>query len=164
MNDSIFSPRWARLCNIVGEDKKSKLLSPGRDFTDHTKTFLGRFSWGTKTRCTIHKPNIQTLMKAVYKFMNNISLPIASNSFQIRENIYNLLNFQQLANTEKSTVKWIFLTVDLSHWVLFQMKWRIPSLFHYLKIILKNAIYTVPVSSLSNKNLLIFLSMGIWEW
>ena len=56
----------------------------------------------TKDDSTIHQQNIQTLMKEVYKFMSNFSFPIDSNSFQIRDNIYNLRNFQQLANTKSA--------------------------------------------------------------
>lgn len=46
-----------------------------------------------KDDSTIHQQNIQTLMKEVYKFMSNFSFLIASNSFRIRDNIYNLRNF-----------------------------------------------------------------------
>ena len=46
-----------------------------------------------KDDSTVHQQNIQTLMKEVYKFMSNFSFLIASNSFRIRDNIYNLRNF-----------------------------------------------------------------------
>ena len=46
-----------------------------------------------KDDSTIHQQNIQTLMKEVYKFMSNFSFLIASNSFRICDNIYNLRNF-----------------------------------------------------------------------
>ena len=43
--------------------------------------------------------------KEAHKFINNLPLPIVSNSFQICEKVHNLRNFQQLANPKSSTVK-----------------------------------------------------------
>ena len=57
-----------------------------------------------KDDSTIHPQNILTLVKELYKFMNNLSPPIPSNSSHNCGNIYNIWNFQQLANTKKNTL------------------------------------------------------------
>ena len=70
-------------------------------------------------------------MKEVY----NLSPPIASNSFQNRENTCNLRNLQLLAKTKKKTVNRdleTFSTLNFSYAILFQKKSGILSFFQYL--------------------------------
>ena len=68
--------------------------------------------------------------------MNDVPVPIASNSFQIREKVHNLWNFQQLGNPKKDTVKVALETISyrgLQLWNLVPSEIRILSVFQYLE-------------------------------
>ena len=68
--------------------------------------------------------------------MNDVPVPIASNSFQIREKVHNLWNFQQLGNPKKNTVKVALETISYREpqlWNLVPSEIRILSVFQYLE-------------------------------
>ena len=44
-------------------------------------------------------------MKEIYKFENDLSLPLIDDMFQVRKINYNLRHFQKLANTKKNSAK-----------------------------------------------------------
>ena len=52
----------------------------------------------------IHQQDLEFLAKGVYKFVNGLSPPIMSDLFTIRENPYNLTNFQTLYSSNERTV------------------------------------------------------------
>ena len=57
--------------------------------------------------------------------MNDVPLPIPSNSFQVREKVQHIWNFQQLGKAKKNTLNWVskqFPTVGLSYGTWFQVK------------------------------------------
>ena len=66
--------------------------------------------------------------------MNDVPVPIASNSFQIREKVHNLWNFQQLGNPKKNTVKvaleTISPTVGVSYGTWYQVKLGFSQFFN----------------------------------
>ena len=71
-----------------------------------------------------------------WSIMNDLPLPLASNLFHILKKVYNLQNFQQLANPKKITLKWLlkqFSTVGLSYGILFQVKLGNLSFIQYLE-------------------------------
>ena len=55
---------------------------------------------------TIHQNNLECLAKEIYKFLNDLPPPIMNDAFMIRNNKYNLRNFQCLYSTNKRTVKY----------------------------------------------------------
>ena len=55
---------------------------------------------------SIHDKNIQTLLKEVYKNLNELSPPIMLDLFTIRDNIYNLRNFRELYCEKKKTIRY----------------------------------------------------------
>ena len=60
--DSIFSPGWTNLCNIVGEIKKSKFFSPGSDFNDQIFTEeLSDVDWAVVLRQSVLKSSLSRL-------------------------------------------------------------------------------------------------------
>ena len=80
--------------------------------------------------------NIQAFMKEIYKFTNNLSLPIIDHMFQFRENSYNLRNFQQLASSTKKTTKLGLETISYRGpqlWNLVPQKIKELASFLYLK-------------------------------
>ena len=48
---------------------------------------------------------MECLAKEIYKFLNGLSPPIMNGAFMIRNNNYNLRNFQCLHSTNKRTAK-----------------------------------------------------------
>ena len=56
----------------------------------------------TKNERTIHQQNINVLVKEIYKFENDLSLPLIDVMFQVRKTNYNLRHFQKIANTKKT--------------------------------------------------------------
>ena len=55
---------------------------------------------------TIHEKNIQTLLIEVYKFLNNLSPPIMSEIFSLRQSNYNLRKHRELQTERKNTIKY----------------------------------------------------------
>ena len=60
---------------------------------------------------TIHQNNLECIGKEIYKFLNGLSPPIMNGAFMIRNNNYNLRNFQCLYSRNKRTVKYRTETV-----------------------------------------------------
>ena len=71
---------------------------------DHVSSFQNILEI-TKEK-TIHQNNLESLAKEIYKFLNGLSPPIMNDAFMIRNNKYNLRNFQCLYSTNKRTVKY----------------------------------------------------------
>ena len=71
---------------------------------DHVSTFQDILEITKKK--TIHQNNLESLAKEIYKFLNGLSPPIMNGAFMIRNNNYNLRNFQCLYSTNKRTVKY----------------------------------------------------------
>ena len=80
-----------------------------RSLNDHVSTFQDILEI-TKEK-TIHQNNLESLAKEIYKFLNGLSLPIMNGAFVMRNNKYNLKNFQCLYCTNKRTVKYEIETV-----------------------------------------------------
>ena len=76
---------------------------------DHVSTFQNILEI-TKEK-TIHQNDLESLAKEIYKFLNGLSPPILNGAFMIRNNNYNLRNFQCLYSTNKRTVKYETETV-----------------------------------------------------
>ena len=76
---------------------------------DHVSTFQDILEI-TKEK-TIHQNNLECLAKEINKFLNGLSPPIMNGAFMIRNNNYNLKNFQCLYSTNKITVKYGIETV-----------------------------------------------------
>ena len=55
---------------------------------------------------TIHQNNLECLAEEIFKFLNGLSPPIMNGAFMIRNNNYNLRNFQYLYSTNKKTIKY----------------------------------------------------------
>ena len=53
---------------------------------------------------TIHQKILEFLAVGIYKFQNGLPPPIMNNIFFSRQNIYNLLKFQELSTSTKNTV------------------------------------------------------------
>ena len=71
---------------------------------DHVSTFQDILE---RTReKTMHKNNLECLAKEIYKFFNGLLSPLMNCAFMIRNNNYNLRNFQCLYSTNKRTVKY----------------------------------------------------------
>ena len=70
---------------------------------DHVSTFQDILEI-TKEK-TIHQNNLESLAKEIYKFLNGLSPPIMNDAFMIRNNKYNLRNFQRLYSTNNRTTK-----------------------------------------------------------
>ena len=70
---------------------------------DHVSTFQDILKI-TKEKA-IHQNDLECLPKEIYKFLNGLSPPIMNYAFMIRNNNYNLRNFQCLYSTNKRTVK-----------------------------------------------------------
>ena len=82
---------------------------------DHVSTFQDIVEI-TKEK-TIYQNNLECLAKEIYKFLNGLSPPIMNCAFMIRNNNYNLRNFQCL----------YFLSVSASSFDLFKKeigKWK----------------------------------------
>ena len=60
---------------------------------------------------TVHQKNLQILMTEVYKNVNGEAPAIMKNLFIFRENIYNIKNFQIIANENKNTVRYGLVTI-----------------------------------------------------
>ena len=80
-----------------------------RSLNDHVSTFQDILEI-TKEK-TIHQDNLECLAKVVYKFLNDLSPPIMNGAFMIRNNIYNLRNFQYLYSKKRRSVKYGIETV-----------------------------------------------------
>ena len=59
----------------------------------------------TKNEHTIHRQNINVLMKEIYKFENDLCPPLIDDMFQVCKINYDLRHFQKIANTKKNSVK-----------------------------------------------------------
>ena len=70
---------------------------------DHTSDFDALLQTNNDT-CNHHR-NIQTLMIEIYKMKNNLNPSIMDNTFERRNNTYNLRNFQEFVTKTKRTVK-----------------------------------------------------------
>ena len=70
---------------------------------DHTSDFDTLLQNSNDT-CNHHR-NIQTLMTEIYKMKNNLNPSIMDNTFERRNNTYNLRNFQEFVTKTKRTVK-----------------------------------------------------------
>ena len=70
---------------------------------DHTSDFDALLQTNNDT-CNHHR-NIQTLMTEIYKMKNNLNPSIMDNTFERRNNTYNLRNFQEFVTKTKRTVK-----------------------------------------------------------
>ena len=70
------------------------------DHTSNTDTLLQN----NNDTCNHHR-NIQTLMAEIYKIKNNLNPPVMDFIFEMRNNTYNLRNFQEFAMKRKRTVK-----------------------------------------------------------
>ena len=53
---------------------------------------------------TIHQKILEFLAVGIYKFQNGLPPPIMNDIFFSRQNIYNLLKFQELSTSTKNTV------------------------------------------------------------
>ena len=71
---------------------------------EHVSTFQGILEM-TKEK-TIHQNNLESLAKEIYKFLNGLSSLIMTGAFMIRNNKYNLRDFQYLYSTNKRTIKY----------------------------------------------------------
>ena len=71
---------------------------------DHVSSFQDILEM-TKEK-TIHQNNLEGLAKEIYKFLNGLLPPIMHDAFMIRNNKYNLRNFQCLYSTNKRTAKY----------------------------------------------------------
>ena len=70
---------------------------------DHVSTFQDILEKTNEK--TIHWNNLECLAKETYKFLNGLPPPIMNGTFVIRNNDYNLRNFQCLYSTNRRTVK-----------------------------------------------------------
>ena len=77
---------------------------------DHTSDFDTLLQINSDT-CNHHR-NIQTLMIEIYKLKNNLNPPIMDFMFERRDNMYNLMNFQEFGTKRKRTVKMSFETLN----------------------------------------------------
>ena len=73
-------------------------------YNEHVSSFQGILEM-TKEK-TIHQNNLESLAKEIYKFLNGLSPPIMNDAFMIRNNKYNLRNFQRPYSTNKRTTKY----------------------------------------------------------
>ena len=71
---------------------------------DHVSTFQDILEI-TKEE-TLHQNNLESVAKEIYKFLNGLAPPITNCTFMIRNNKYNLRDFQCLYSTNKRTVKY----------------------------------------------------------
>ena len=102
--------------------------------SDHASTFKDILEM-TKEK-TIHQNNLGSLAKKIYKFLNGLSPPIMNGAFMIRNNKYNLRNFQCLYSTNKRTVKYGTETVTYRGpqiWNLVPEKTKYASSFDIFK-------------------------------
>ena len=76
---------------------------------DHVNSFQDILEL-TKEKA-IHQNNLEGLGKEICKFLNSLSRPIMHDAFMIRNNKYNLKNFQYLYSTNKRTAKYRTETV-----------------------------------------------------
>ena len=53
----------------------------------------------------IHQQNINILMKEIYKFENDLSLPLTDDMFQVCKTSYKLRHFQKIENSKKKLCK-----------------------------------------------------------
>ena len=84
---------------------------------------------------------MECLAKEIHKFLNGLSPPIMNGAFMIRNNNYNLRNFQCLYSTNKRTVKYGTETVTYGGpkiWNLVPEKTKNVSSFDTLKRKLEN--------------------------
>ena len=70
---------------------------------DHTSDFDTLLQNNNDT-CNHHR-NIQILTTEIYKMKNNLNPPTMDNTFERKNNAYNLRNFQEFAKKRKITVK-----------------------------------------------------------
>ena len=70
---------------------------------DHVSTFQSIVKI-TKEK-TIHQNNLECLTKEIYKFLKGLLPRIMNGAFKMRNNNYNLRNFQCLYSTNKRTIK-----------------------------------------------------------
>ena len=73
-------------------------------YNDHVSTFQDILEITKEKK--IHQNNLECLAKEIYKFLNDLSPSIMNGGFMIRNNNYNLRNFQSLYSTNKRTVKY----------------------------------------------------------
>ena len=66
---------------------------------DHVSTFQDILEI-TKEK-TIHQNNLECLAKEIFKFLNSLAPPTMNCPFMIRNNNYNLRNFQCLYSTNR---------------------------------------------------------------
>ena len=92
------SRSWNNLINRIHE--RALRLIHNR----HVGTFLGILEMIMEK--TIHQNNLESHAKKLYKFLNGLSPPIINGAFMIRNNKYNLTNFQCLQSTNKRAVKY----------------------------------------------------------
>ena len=59
----------------------------------------------TKNKPTIHKQNINVLIKEIYKFINDLSPPLINGMFQVRKVSYNLRDFHKNSKYKKNKTK-----------------------------------------------------------
>ena len=79
---------------------------------------------------------MESLAKEIYKFLNGLSLPIMHDVFMIRNNKYNLRNFQCLYSKNKRTAKYGTETVTFRGpqiWNLVPEKTKSASSFEIFK-------------------------------
>ena len=85
---------------------------------------------------TIHQNDLESLAKEIYKFLNSLSPPIIHDAFMIRNNKYNLRNFQCLYSTKRRTAKYGTETVTFKEpqiWNLGPEKTKNASSFEIFK-------------------------------
>ena len=101
---------------------------------DHISSFQDILE--TTKEKIIHKSNLESLAKEIYKFLNGLSPPIMSGAFMIRNYKYNLRNFQCLYSTNKRTAKYGTETVTYRGtqiWSLVPEKTKNASSFEIFK-------------------------------
>ena len=106
--------------------------------------------------------------------MKNLTLLEGSNSFWILKNVYNLQNFQQLANAKTEMSKWVskrFPIAELSHGISLQMKSGIVPLFQNKKIEMQRGgggsigdkMHHIFIRLFIFRYFLIFLTLSLWR-
>ena len=72
-------------------------------YDDHTRCYSELLI--TKNERTIHQQNINVFMKEIYKFENDLWMPLIDDMFQVSKTNYNLRLFQKFSNTKKNSLK-----------------------------------------------------------
>ena len=85
----------SRRLNSVVNNAHERALTIVDD--DHNSSYSERLM--TKNERTVHQQNINVL---IYKFENDLSLPLIDDMFQVRKINYNLMHFQKIINNKKT--------------------------------------------------------------